>query len=225
MLIKKSADSIIPKWLFFIKGVIDCDDMPLNVSREEMQNSLLIGKLGKTIVLRVLKFLHDEAKRDVDKYNKFYNKYSYYIKEGLLDQAHTNGPYKESLEALLRFESSLGSENELVSLDQYIQTMKEGQQNIYVFCASNRATAMASPYMEIFNRRERNVLLMYDEIDEFVAMNIQKYKDKKIVSIDSPEDDFEPNLEQLDTTDDLKTLSGEEQDKVVSFFKVTVRPF
>ncbi|EKX73788.1 heat shock family protein [Theileria equi strain WA] len=220
VLIKKSADNIIPKWLFFVKGVIDCEDMPLNVSRETMQNNQLIKKLSNTIVLRILKFLNDQSKSNPEEYRKFYDKYSYYIKEGVLDECHKNGTHKDQLLSLLRFESTLGNPNELISLDEYLTTMKENQKNIYYFCANNRETALASPYMESFKRRNRNVLLMYEDIDEFVSMNIQNFKDKKFVAIDSPEDDFEPELDEVPAENALEVLT-EDQKKTLSEFVQT----
>ncbi|GFE54255.1 heat shock protein [Babesia ovis] len=224
ILIKKSADAIIPKWLFFIKGVIDCEDIPLNVSRELVQDSQLVKKLGNTVVKRILKFFQDESKRDPEKFRKFYDKYNYYLKEGVLDESHNQGPYREQLLQLLRYETSMGEPNELVSLDDYIAQMKENQKNIYYFCAANRETAMASPYMETFKRRNRNVMLLYEDIDEFVSMNIQDYKGKKMVAIDSPEDDFEPDLEEIEKEDaaEIEILTDEQREKLSGFVKTTL---
>ncbi|KAK2195792.1 bifunctional HSP90 [Babesia duncani] len=222
VLVKKSADTIVPKWLFFIKGVVDCEDMPLNVSRETMQDTQLIKKLSNTIVTRILKFLKDESKRDPEKYRRFYEKYSYYLKEGVLDESHSNGPFRDTLLELLRFESSLGEAGSLQSLDEYVAGMKENQKNIYYFCSNNRNVALASPYMENFNRRNRNVLLLLEDIDEFVAMNIQKFKDFKFVAIDSTEEDFEPDLDQQPDTEQQTQIAQEDKTQLVDFVKKTM---
>lgn len=224
ILIQKSADSIIPKWLFFIKGVIDCEDLPLNVSRELVQDSQLVKKLSNTVVKRILKFLNDESKRDPEKFRKFYDKYHYHLKEGVLDESHKSGPYREQLLDLLRYETSQGEPNQLVSLEEYISTMKENQKNIYYFCAANRETALASPYMESFKRRNRNVLLLYEDIDEFVSMNMQNYKEKKMVAIDSPEEDFEPELDEIekDNVEEHETLDEDQRAKLSEFVKATL---
>lgn len=103
ILVKKSADTIIPKWLFFVKGVVDCEDMPLNVSRETMQDSQLVKKLSVTVVKRILKFFQDESKKNPAQFRTFYDKYSYFLKEGVLQESHSNGPFKDQLLSLLRF--------------------------------------------------------------------------------------------------------------------------
>eukprot|EP00371_Babesia_bovis_P002362 XP_001611009.1 heat shock protein 75 [Babesia bovis T2Bo] len=223
ILIQKSATAIIPKWLFFIKGVIDCEDIPLNVSRELVQDSQLVKKLGNTVVKRILKFFHEQSKKDPEKFRKFYDKYNYYIKEGVLDESHNNGPYKQQLMQLLRYESSMGEQNELITLDEYINTMKENQKNIYYFCAANRETALASPYMETFKKRNRNVLLLYEDIDEFVSMNIQDYNGKKMVAIDSPVDDFEPDLETIENEGvEVEMLTEEQKESLSKFVQSTL---
>ncbi|ORM39499.1 putative heat shock protein [Babesia sp. Xinjiang] len=224
ILIQKSAETIIPKWLFFVKGVIDCEDIPLNVSRELVQDSQLVKKLANTIVKRILKYLIDESKRDPEKFRKFYDKYHYYIKEGVLDESHKHGPYRDQLLQLLRYESSLGEPNQLMTLDEYIANMKDKQKNIYYFCAANRETALASPYMETFKRRNRNVLLLYEDIDEFVSMNIQEYKEKKMIAIDSPEEDFEPELEKIEDEEaaEVEVLTEEQRKQLSEFIQTTL---
>lgn len=223
ILVKKSAEDIIPKWLFFVKGVVDCEDLPLNISRENMQDSRLIEKLSSTIVKRLLKFFDDQSSLDPVKFRKFYSQYSYNLKEGVLDDVQKSGKYKENILKLLRYECSEKEAKEWITLDDYINTMKPNQKNIYYFCASDRKTALASPYMEDFKRRKRNVLLMYDDIDEFVSMNIQNYKDKKFVSVDSPEGDFEPLLEESANENSQQQgstgLIGPQQSELQTFMK------
>ncbi|PHJ22550.1 heat shock protein [Cystoisospora suis] len=194
VLVKKCATDIIPKWLGFLKGVVDCDDIPLNVSRENMQNSALVEKLSQIVVRRILKFFDDQSRSDPQKFLDFYRKYAHQLKEGVLDDVHRGSKHKDSLLKLLRFQSSETADGELISLDKYLEMVKPEQQNIYFYCCPGRETAMASPYMEQFKEWKRPVILMTDDIDEFVAMNVQSYKGKKFVAIDSPEEDFEPLL-------------------------------
>lgn len=112
-----------------------------------------------------------------------------------------------------------------ISIDQYIESMKPKQKNIYYFCASDRNTALSSPYMENFTRKKRNVLLMFEDIDEFVAMNMQTFKDKKLVAIDSPDEDFEPDLEGEsentgdDSSNSKMALAGQQQTEMEEFVK------
>eukprot|EP00386_Alphamonas_edax_P000764 GDKI01002379.1.p1 GENE.GDKI01002379.1~~GDKI01002379.1.p1 ORF type:complete len:342 (-),score=138.76 GDKI01002379.1:171-1196(-) len=160
-----------------------------------MQDSRLMDKLSTAVVRRILKFLDDQSRVDKEKYDKFYRNFAYYLKEGMLEDQHAGGKHKEHIMKLLRFESTSAGPRELVSFDDYMAQMKPNQQNIYYFCASDRQTALASPYMEQFAKKKRAVLLLLEEIDEFVAMNAGTYKGKKLVAIDSSEDDFEPLLE------------------------------
>mmetsp|Transcript_13099 Transcript_13099/g.29072 ORF Transcript_13099/g.29072 Transcript_13099/m.29072 type:complete len:712 (-) Transcript_13099:55-2190(-) len=196
VLVKKHAEGVIPKWLFWLRGVVDCEDMPLNISRESMQDSRLMGKLSNALVRRLLRFLEEQGRKQPENYKTFYNGYSYYLKAGLLDDATSNGgAHKEAIVKLLRFECSQKDQGETVSLAEYLEGIPAAQQNIYYFYASDRGTAMASPYMEFFTKRQRNVLLLTDEVDEFVVNQISDFKGKKMVSIDAADQDFEPLLD------------------------------
>lgn len=189
VLVKKNADNIIPKWLYFVKGVIDCEDMPLNISRENMQDSVLMDKLSRVVVTKILKTLESEASKDEDKYLQFYKNYSYNLKEGVLEDS-TKNQYKNILMNLLRFFSV--NENKYISLKEYVNKFKSGQKNIYYFSANNKNVALSSPYMEPFKKEKIDVLLLLEEIDEFVVMNLQNYNNSKFVSIDSSQnEDFD----------------------------------
>ena len=166
-MVKKHADKIMPRWLAWVKGVVDCEDMPMNISRENMQDTRLMEKLSAAVVRRVLRFFDDESRKDPEKYAKFFRNYAYYIKAGLLeDQQLTNGRHKDAIVKLLRFESSQQEKGKLVSLQEYVDSCKEEQKNIYYVYASSRDVAMASPFIETFNARRRPVLIFTDEIDE-----------------------------------------------------------
>jgi TNF receptor-associated protein 1 len=197
VLVKKNADGVIPKWLHWIKGVVDCEDMPMNISRENMQDTRLMEKLSMAVVRRILRFLDTQAKKDEEKYSKFFKGYSYYLKAGIIEDKENNySRHKDDILKLLRFECSEKDKGEVVSLEQYVKTSKDGQKNIYYFTCPDRQTALASPYMEQFMQRKRNVLLMYEDIDEYVINSIDGFKDKKFVSVDSGDKDFELDLDQ-----------------------------
>merc|ERR1719382_1245865 len=179
-----------------MKGIVDCEDMPMNISRENMQDSRLMEKLSMAIMRRMLRFLDTQAKKEPEKYTKFFKGYSYYLKAGIIEDKEGNfSRHKDDLLKLLRFECSQKPKGEVLSLEEYCSTSKEGQKNIYYFTCSDRNTAMASPYMEQFVQRERNVLLLYEDIDEFVINSIEAYKDRKFVSCDSADKDFELDLD------------------------------
>uniref|UniRef100_A0A8C9I864 Heat shock protein 90 n=1 Tax=Piliocolobus tephrosceles TaxID=591936 RepID=A0A8C9I864_9PRIM len=203
MLVKKNAQNIIPKWLHFIKGVIDCEDMPLNISRENMQDSLLMDKLSRILVTKILKMLEREAETNETKYLKFYKNYSYNIKEGILQDSNKE-QYKNTILNLLRFYSI--NQGKYISLKEYVKNFKSNQKNIYYFSANNKDVALSSPYMEAFKNKNIDVLILLEEIDEFVLMNLQSYNDSKFVSIDSYNKENNKNNVHMFTTEQKKEL-------------------
>jgi TNF receptor-associated protein 1 len=226
VLVKKQADGVMPKWLHWIKGVIDCEDMPMNISRENMQDTRLMAKLSMAVVRRILRFLITEAKKDGEKYNKFFKAYSYYLKAGVIeDKEANNSRHKDDLMKLMRFETSNGAKGEVVSLEDYLESAIEGQKNIYYFCAPDRQTAMSSPYMEQFIKRGRNVLFMYDDIDEFVVSSVEAFKGSKFVSVDSHDKDFELDLDKPEDEDDKdsRVLTADEQKDFDAFVKSVLK--
>jgi HSP90 family molecular chaperone len=127
VLIKEKCQDLLPHYLRFIKGVVDCEDLPLNISRENYQDSGLISKLRNVLTRRVIKHLDDEAKRDADKYKKWYADFGQFIKEGIASDSEN----KDSLFRLLRFVTKNRGASEYISIDDYIEKMKEGQEKIY----------------------------------------------------------------------------------------------
>eukprot|EP00930_Biecheleria_cincta_P017158 TRINITY_DN1371_c0_g1_i1.p1 TRINITY_DN1371_c0_g1~~TRINITY_DN1371_c0_g1_i1.p1 ORF type:complete len:771 (-),score=178.96 TRINITY_DN1371_c0_g1_i1:274-2508(-) len=226
VMVKKHADGVIPKWLHWVRGVVDCEDMPMNISRENMQDTRLMEKLSMAVVRRILRFLGAEAKKDPEKYAKFFKAYSYYLKAGVIEDKEGNfSRHKDDLLKLLRFECSNKPKGEVVSLEEYIDMAKDGQQNVYYFTAPDRQTALSSPYMEQFVQRGRNVILMYEDIDEFVVNAIEGFKGKKFVSVDSSEKDFELDLDAPEEKDDKdkKSLTEPEQKELEKFIKDVLR--
>jgi len=220
VLVKKQADGVIPKWLHWMKGVVDCEDMPMNISRESMQDSRLMEKLSMAVVRRILRFLDQQSKKDPEKFQKFFKGYSYYLKAGVIEDKEMNySRHKDDILKLLRFECSQKGKGELISLEEYLSSSKEGQKNVYYFTAPDRQTAMSSPYMEQFNQRERNVLLMYEEIDEYVVTGIEGFKDRKFVSVDSSDKDFELELDPPEEVKPEKELTETEQKDLEKFIK------
>lgn len=199
----------------------------MNISRENMQDTRLMEKLSLAVVRRVLRFLQQQAKRDPEKYAKFFKGYSYYLKAGIIEDKEANfGRHKDDLLKLMRFESSTKGKDEVMSLEQYAEEAKDGQKNIYYFCVPDRTTAMSSPYMEQFISRKRNVLLMYEDIDEYVVASVEAFKDMKFVSVDSAEKDFEWDLdtpEEEEKKADQRELNTEEQKELEAFIKSVLK--
>lgn len=180
VLIDDKPAGLLPEWLRFLRGVIDSSDLPLNISRESMQDSALIRKLNRVVAKRFLKFLDGEAKADAEKYRDFYGKFSRFLKEGIA----TDQENKDAIAKLLRFESSMTEAGELTSLDDYLTRAKEGQDKIYYLIGDNRAAIEAGPYLEAFQARGLEVLYLTESIDDYVVRSLHQFGEKSLVSAD-----------------------------------------
>ncbi|MDE0291090.1 MAG: molecular chaperone HtpG, partial [Candidatus Dadabacteria bacterium] len=181
VLIDASPNNLLPEWARFLKGVVDSADIPLNISRETMQDSSLVRKLNSAITKRFIKFLEQNSADDPESYGDFYGRFGLFIKEGVASDFE----HKEQLRGLLRFSSSRKGERELVSFEDYLSGMREGQEEIYYLFGSARDTLSNGPHMEFFRSEDIEVLFIYEPIDEFVMLTLGEYKEKKIVSADS----------------------------------------
>jgi Molecular chaperone, HSP90 family len=180
VLIDAKPKDLLPEWLRFLKGVVDSEDLPLNISRETMQDRALIEKLNKVITKRFIKFLEDEAKNRPDAYNEFYTEFGIFLKEGAaLDFTH-----KDSLTKLLRFESSLTEPGKTTSLADYVSRMQSEQKEIYYLLGANRAAIENGPYLEGFKARNLEVLFCYEPVDEYVMNNVREFDGKKLIAAD-----------------------------------------
>ncbi len=212
ILIDDKPKEFLPDWLRFLKGVVDSADLPLNISRESMQDSNLSQNLGRAITKRFIKFLGDEAKKDKKKYSEFYNKFGLYIKEG----ASSDFVNRESLQKLMRFETSRTKGEDKISFDEYVSGMKEEQKDIYYILGNDREFIEKSPQMEVFKSRDIEVIYVYEPIDDFVMNNVREYDSKSIKSIDSADVD-------LDTDEKKKSrLKKEKTEELCKWLKDTL---
>ncbi|GAB1861292.1 Heat shock protein 83 [Camponotus japonicus] len=213
ILIKSKAENILPKWLRFIKGVVDSEDIPLNLSRELLQNSALIGKLRNVLTARILKFLHERSTKEPEDYNEFYKAYGLFLKEGIVTS--TDQSEKEDIGKLLRFESSTAAPGELVSLPQYCSRLAKDQKDIYYLSAPSRALAEQSPYYESLKKRNIEVLFCYEPYDELVLMHLRQYKSNFLTSVEKEmRDDTEANKPE-----NLGIINKDELDNLVNYMK------
>ncbi|MCI0745177.1 MAG: molecular chaperone HtpG [Verrucomicrobia subdivision 3 bacterium] len=176
VLIQARAKGLFPEWLRFLKGVVDSEDLPLNISRESMQDTSLLQKLNKVLTGRFLKFLEEQTEKDAASSEKFYHEYNRFLKEGVV----TDFTHKESLGKLLRYESSTTERDKLTSLAEYVKRMATDQKEIYYLLAPNREAAESSPYFEVFRARNLEVLFMYDPWDEFVMEHLYDFDGKPL---------------------------------------------
>ncbi|HEX4350500.1 MAG TPA: molecular chaperone HtpG [Verrucomicrobiae bacterium] len=176
VLIQAKAKGLFPDWLRFLKGVVDSEDLPLNISRETMQDTSLMQKLNKVLTSRFLKFLDEQSEKEAEAYEKFYTEYQRFLKEGVV----TDFTHKEALGKLLRYESSTMDQGKLTSLADYVKRMPSDQKEIYCLLAANRGAAEASPYFEVFHERKWEVLFLYDAWDEFVMEHLHTFEGKTL---------------------------------------------
>ncbi|MBA4150252.1 MAG: molecular chaperone HtpG [Verrucomicrobia bacterium] len=176
ILIQAKAKGLFPEWLRFLKGVVDSEDLPLNISRETMQDTSLMQKLNKVLTGRFLKFLDEQSEKDPEAYEKFYREYQRFLKEGIV----TDFTHKEALGKLLRFESSAMENGKLTSLADYVKRMPEEQKEVFCLLTPNRAAAESSPYFEVFRERKFEVLFLHDPWDEFVVEHLHTFEGKPV---------------------------------------------
>ncbi|XP_041459560.1 heat shock protein 75 kDa, mitochondrial-like [Lytechinus variegatus] len=216
ILIQHKAEKILPKWLRFVVGVVDSEDIPLNLSRELLQDSALIRKLRTVLTTRLVKFFTDQAKKDPAKYDEFTNEYSLFLREGIVSAQEQSE--KEEIARLLRYESSALPEGQKTSLIEYGERMKGGERNIYYICAPSRELAEGSPYFEAFRRKDREVIFCYDDYDEITMLQLREFDRKLLRSVESEMagDESSEETSQENVEGSLTTV---EVDSLVQFLK------
>ncbi len=209
VLIDADPKGLLPDWLRFLKGVIDSADLPLNISRESMQDSALVKKLGSVISKRVIKMFEKEAESEPEKYLAFYKKFDRFFKEGVATD-HAN---REGLAKLLRFESTLTDAGKFVGFTDYTGRMKDGQDKIFYLVGPSREQLESSPYIEAFKTRGLEVVFFTDPVDEYVVESLGEFEGKKLVSV------TQAGVELEDAAAEGESLSADEIEKLCAFLK------
>ena len=174
------AEQFMPSYLRFVKGLLDSNDLPLNVSREILQDNKVTQAIRKGCTSRIIKMLERMAKNKADDYQVFWNEFGQVMKEGPAEDAAN----KEAICKLLRFSSThTDSETQDVSLEQYVERMNEGQDKIYYVVADTFTAAKNSPHLEIFRKKGIEVLLLSDRVDEWMMSHLTEFADKQLQSI------------------------------------------
>ncbi len=175
--ITDDCEEIIPNWLRFIPGVVDSQDISLNISREMLQNNPIISKIKKGLTNKILNEIENLSKKKKDKFISFWKNFGPVIKEGLYEF----NDHHEKILPLLRFESSI--EDKTISLEDYVKLMVKDQKEIYYFANTDKEHIKNSPQLEVFKDKKIPVLFMIDAVDEFWLQNIRKFKDYDFKSI------------------------------------------
>ncbi len=215
VLIDAEPKNLFPEWLRFLRGVVDSSDIPLNVSRETMQDSELLRKLGQVLTKRFIRFLNEQAKKEEATYLEFWEEFGVLIKEGVA----TDFTYREDLAKLLRFHSTAFDDGKLTGLESYIERMPSEQKEILFLYGKNRKAIEAGPYLEALQARGFEVLLLTEPVDEYVMQSLREYKDKKIISADSDE----LKLDKLEQESDGESLDKKSIKKLTKWLKESMK--
>jgi molecular chaperone HtpG len=227
--IMDDCEDIIPEWLGFVKGLVDSEDLPLNISRETLQQNKILKVMKKNIVKKCLE-MFSEIQENAEEYKKFYEQFSKNLKLGI----HEDTQNRQKLAELLRFHTSKSGED-LISFKDYIARMKEGQKSIYYITGESRAQVAASPFLEGLKKRGFEVLYLVDPIDEYMVQQLKEYDGKKLVSctkegleLDSTEDDKKKQEELKAKFEPLckliKDVLGDKVEKVVVSTRIDESP-
>ena len=206
--ITDDCNDLVPKWLRFLRGVVDTPSLDLNVSREMLQQSVSMGKIRKAIVKKVMSEIKKKIKKNSEAYDVFWGNFGKVIKEGLYEDNEN----REKIVEICRFQSS--QKSALISLEAYIEAMPDGQSDIYYLTSDDMAKAAVSPHLEGFAAKNIDVLLLTDPIDEFWIGMMPEYKDKKFISIsrgeidiDSIKSDDAPKEDSADADDYVELIA------------------
>ncbi len=204
--IMDDCKELFPEYLRFVKGVVDSEDLPLNISREMLQHNPIVEKIKKALVGKVLGKLKEFSEQDPKAYLAFWQQFGPIIKEGL----HIDHENKDKLLELIRFQSSMGDTSaDVVSLKQYVGRMREGQKHIYYLSGESRGVVEKSPHLEVFRDKSIEVLFMVDPIDEWIVPDIYNFEGKELRSVAKGDLDL----------GDLGKEEKKQKDKVESAYK------
>ena len=183
--ITDKCDNLIPAYLRFVKGIVDTQDIDLNVSREMLQNNPAVAKISKSLVGKILRELKKIADKDKVKYTQFWNEFGQVLKEGLYEDLER----KDTLLELARFSNN--ENDDLISLEEYVNAMDKNQKDIYYIAADTKSQALSSPHLEGFKSKGIKVLVMADPIDQFWLSMAGQFKEKNFISITQGEIDLD----------------------------------
>ena len=220
ILIDQHSESILPEWLRFLKGVVDSEDLPLNISRQALQDNALVAKIRRVITKRFLKFLAEEAKKDEAAYLKFWDTFGIYLKEGVASDFE----YRAELGKLVRFESSKSKESTPIGLDEYLLRMSPDQENIYYINGPSREALEAGPYVEMFKKKDIEILYTTEPIDDFVLSHLAEYEGKKFVSADRADLSLDDNsdAQEKEKEEQGQALDEKRSEKLINWLKKTL---
>ncbi len=217
VLIQEFTKELLPEFLRFVQGVVDSEDIPLNVSRESFQSTKSIAQIKKTITSKIIDHLVKLAETEPEKYQKFWDTFGFFIKEGLA----TDFEYYDQLLPLLRFRT-LNQPAGSVSLEEYVEKFVDEQKKIYFIVGEDLDTLKNSPHLELFKERKIDVIIFHEPVDPFMLMRLKKFKDFDLVNVTSKELDLPDKKDEEDKTESETQDTPENMNEVLTFFKTTL---
>ncbi len=224
--IMDDVETFLPQYLRFIRGVVDSADLPLNVSREILQHNEVVDTIRQSCIKRVLGSLEKMAEKEADKYLEFWRQFGAVLKEGPAEDFAN----RERILKLCRFSSTKAVDRSLTSLDQYISRMPEDQEKIYYLTSENAASAFASPHLEMFKKKDIEVLVMTDRIDDWLMSRVTEYSGKTFQSVAKADRGIQDDVESETTADmdkvikQMKDVLGEKVTDVRTTSRLTDSP-
>jgi molecular chaperone HtpG len=227
--IMDNCEDVCPDWLGFIKGVVDSEDLPLNISRENLQQNKILKVIKKNIVKKALE-LFEEISENKEDFKKFYEQFGKNLKLGI----HEDSQNRKKLSELLRYHSTKSGE-EMTSLKDYVTRMKESQKSIYYITGDNKKKLENSPFIEEARRRDYEVLFMTEPIDEYVMQQLKDFEDKKFICLTKEGVKFEESEEEKKRKEEekqafeklckqMKEILGDKVEKVVLTERLSTSP-
>merc|ERR1712057_72674 len=226
--IMDDCEELIPEWLSFVKGVVDSEDLPLNISRETLQQNKILRVIKKNLVKKCLE-MFTEITEKKDDYKKFYEQFGKNLKLGI----HEDSTNRNKLADLLRYHSSKSSD-EMISLKEYVDRMKEGQNDIYYITGESVAQVSSSPFIETLRKKGYEVLYMVDPVDEYATQQLKELDGKKLKSVtkeglDLDDEDEKKKMEELKAEFEplcklMKEVLGDKTEKVMVSSRVVDSP-
>lgn len=213
VLIQEFTRDLLPEFLRFVQGVVDSEDIPINVSREAFQSTKTINQLKTIITAKIFDHLANISKKEPEKYEEFWKEYGIFLKEGI-----AIGPeYTDQIIPLIRF-NSLENENKWSSFQQYKESLKPGQNKIYYIIGEDKASLRNSPHLEVFKKRKIDVILFSDPVDPFMMINLKKFEEFDLINVSSTEIELPPLTEE-EIKDGKELESPGNINEILTFFK------
>ena len=213
VLVQEDCKDLIPEYLRFVEGVVDSEDLPLNVSREMTQYTPIMNKIKDVLVNKILGMIEYWAESEPEKFKTFYDEFGTLFKSGL----NSDFGNRDRLTELLRFQSTKSGDDELVSLNEYVERMPDFQKEIYYLSGESLKELRRDPRLEYFKKKDIEVLLLIDPVDAFVVPGLMQYQEKPLKSIEKSDLDLEDDSSTEDESD--QKVSDEELDSLLQLFK------